>query len=324
MKKFIIGGIFIFMLSFFILSLLINGNSGNVVLQFENNTPPQQLIKTSNNAYRASETKSEVTPPSPSDFILPYVGYIYGTPNDTVAQVMLYWCYPKSVVNQSVAISVTMNFGGSFLSVSYNGEDIPVFYHGYLGIILPINFSQLNLSAPGNYKYLDVSGDLYWIQNGRKQRIRLNLGNWTFETVNEEQKLKPNITAFSLESIEFKEGTREVKYSFGLYNPFNVTMRLINVSFGIPSKLVKIVNIEVYNTSTPYEIAKSKLMSSKLIPPEESRYFVITLEINGKVRSLFIQPKLVYSIGDEVYTMAGPPFQDTVLPVTCTYNMKAS
>ena len=321
MKKYAMGGIFI--LIFFIIFLTKGGMPEHIVSQVENSSS-QHFIEASNNTFQGSEIKREVVPLNSSNFVLPYVGYVYGIPNNTVAQVMLYWCYPKTLVNQSVAVTVTMNFGSSILSASYNGRRIPVFYHGYLGIILPINFSQLDLSAPGSYKFLDVQGTLHWIQEGHMHRIPLNLGNWTFETAKEEPELRPNITAFSLENLEFNGGMREVEYSFGLYNPLNTTIRLVNVSFKIPSNLVRIIKIEVYNASTPYEIDKSRLVSSKTIPPKESRYFVITLRIDGKVRSLFIQPKLVYSVGNKTYAMPGPPFQDTALPMACTYNMKTS
>lgn len=321
MKKYAIGGIFIFLILFSLLYLTRGGMLKHIVSQVEDSSS-QNFTDVSNNNFQGSEIKRDVLPLNSSNFVLPYVGYVYGTPNNTVTQVMLYWCYPKSFVNQSVAVTVNMNFGNSVLSASYNGKRIPVFYHGYLGIILPINFSQLDLSAPGNYKFIDVQGTLHWIEKDHKMIIPLNLGNWTFDVAKREPELRPNITAFSLENLEFKEGKREVEYSFGLYNPLNTTIRLVNVSFKIPPELVRIVKIKAYNASTPYDVNESRLVLSKVIPPKESRYFVITLNIDGGVRSLFIQPKLVYSAGNKTYEIPGPPFQDTALPVTCQHNIK--
>ncbi|AEC51063.1 hypothetical protein PNA2_0145 [Pyrococcus sp. NA2] len=314
MRKFAIG----FIVLLFFIIVLIWGTSGH-------NTDDVP-IKKQNFQKESSQVNiaanSSIENPNLMDFILPFVGYVYGSPN-TTTQIMLYWCYPKSRINQSVAISLVTDW--PFVPISYNGERIPVFYRGYLGLLLPINFSQESPIVPNNYRHwnykrLDVTLDFYFITGKYKKRLQLNIGNWTFEVEKEIPKLRPNITSYSLESIDFREGWRNVEYSFGLYNPLNVTIKFINISFKLPSGFVRIVNITVYNASVPYKINESNLVSSTEIPPGESRYFVITLEVDEKIKALFIQPKLLYSVGDNIYAIPGPPFQDTAMPFPCWYN----
>jgi len=248
-------------------------------------------------------------------FVAPMMGYVYGTPEkDETLYVMIYWCYPKKYVNGSLAIGLS-SLMEIFSSASYNGRHVPVFYRGYLGLAVPINVSRFPVLLDA--KYIDATVSVHLMRNYNESIVKVYMGNWTLET-GKLPKMMPNITSYTLESIEF---TRNwiVTYKFGLYNPYNVTIKFLNISFELPG--IKVLNITVYNASTFYGVNETTKVNDFSIPPGESRYFVITL-LNDPEVNFFLRPKIEYLVGSEKYIMPGPPFQLTYLKKECWVNMK--
>ena len=218
-------------------------------------------------------------------FISQYRGYVAGYVNDTV-RLDIYWIktannnfsgvfgirnLPSCLSADGIALMETVHFENP----NINEQTISV---------------RLKLKTPSRC----IMNDTYLIvQRGNNTKI-VPLGSIMFEIYRKPDYLPLKIPKYIIGSIGPEPSPPMLQYT--LYNPFNDSVKILDVVFEVPG-------LKVLKFQAP------------VIPPHEEANLTIITENTTKMRELYIiRPLIVYEVDNQKYFMPAEAFYYATIP----------
>lgn len=218
-------------------------------------------------------------------FISRYQGYVAGYVDDTV-RLDIYWIktgnnnfsgvfgvrnLPPCLSVDGITLMETVYFKNSKI----NEQTISV---------------RLKLKTPGRC----IMNDTYLIVQKGDIIKRIPLGNVTFEIYRKPDYPSLRIPKYIIGSIGPEPSSPMLQYT--LYNPFNDSVKILDVIFEVPG--LKVL----------------KLQASVIPPHEEANLTIITENTREMAELYIIRPLIVYEVGNQKYFMPAKAFYYATIP----------
>ncbi|MCD6558398.1 MAG: hypothetical protein J7K57_00725 [Palaeococcus sp.] len=214
-----------------------------------------------------------------------YQGYVAGYVNDTV-RLDIYWIKignnnfsgvfgVRNLPSCLSADKITLTETVYFKNPDINERTISV---------------RLKLKTPGRCGMKDA----YLIIQRQNTIKKLHLGSITFEIYRKPDHPSLRIPKYIIGSIGSEPSPPMLQYTF--YNPFNDSVKILNVVFEVPGLRVL------------------KLQAPVILPQGEANLTIITENTTKMGRLYIIRPMIIYKAGSRRYSMPAEAFYYATIP----------